>query len=261
MAGIIGSDHPMITTPVRMYPPLLCRRENMAYSAIMSKVKTRGGSSSPTVTGDSAALLQRCMEYKGYTPTLYQSLTRSEISDMVQQGVTTQYELHSFLQDPTHGILSNIVDDAKRAYDRKAFDKKTQVSHLKDYLDQDPYGSMAIDPRDEAMWSKEFSTKVREYQQAVRSHRRGTPPKPVDFFDTSDTAHWSHKQNHLRVVQDSCYFRTVSFFQKMQSRSTLHKIAKQLEQWYQSHGCQGQARCMRETRMPIATMIKYMQRM
>ena len=85
----------MITTPIRMYPPLLCRRENMAYTTIMNKVKTRGGSSSPSVTGDNAALLQRCMEYKGYTPTYYQSLTKSEISDMVQQGVTTQYELHS----------------------------------------------------------------------------------------------------------------------------------------------------------------------
>ena len=62
-------------------------------------------------------------------------------------------------------------------------------------------------------------------------------------------------------MTDQCYFRTISFFQKMQSRSTLHKIEKQLEQWYQSHGCQGQARCMRETRMPIATMVKYMQRM
>jgi len=67
----------------------------MAYTTIMNKVKTRGGSSSPSVTGDNAALLQRCMEYKGYTPTYYQSLTKSEISDMVQQGVTTQYELHS----------------------------------------------------------------------------------------------------------------------------------------------------------------------
>ena len=116
----------MITTPIRMYPPLLCRRENMAYSAIMNKVKARGGSSSPTVTVDNAALLQRCMEYKGYTPTLYQSLARSEISDMVQQGVTTQYELYSFLQDPTHGILANIVDDAKKAYDRKS---DNEVNH------------------------------------------------------------------------------------------------------------------------------------
>ena len=174
----------------------------MAYSTIMRKLKAKGGSSSYTVNGDNAALLQRCMEFKGYTPSLYRSLTDSDISDMLQQGVTTQYELHSFLQDPSHGVLANIVEDAKRAYDLKDFDKKTQVSHLKSYLDQDPYGSMAIDPRDTAMWSKAFSTKVQEYQQAVQSHRRGTPPKPADFFDPSDTSHWSRKQNHLRVIQD-----------------------------------------------------------
>ena len=261
MTGIMGFDHLMITSPVRMYPSLLRRYKSMSFLSIMQKVKAKGGSSSYTVTGDNAALLQRCMEFKGYVPTLYQSLSKSEISDMLQQGVTTQFELHSFLQDPSHGILANIVEDAKRAYDLKAFDKKTQVSHMKGYLDQDPYGSMAIDPRDEAMWSKAFSTKVLEYQQAVQSHRRGTPPNPADFFDTGDTSHWSRKQNHLRVVQDQCYFRTISFFQKMQSRSTLHKITKLLEEWYEHHACQGQARCMRETRMPVAVMVKYMHRM
>ena len=107
----------------------------MAYSNIMRKLKAKGGSSSYTVNGDNAALLQRCMEYKGYTPSLYRSLTNSDISDMLQQEVTTQFELHSFLQDPSHGVLANIVEDAKKAYDLKAFDKKTQVSHLKSYLD------------------------------------------------------------------------------------------------------------------------------
>ena len=140
--------------------------------ALMHTLKKHAGGSSSHRSANShnAELTQRCAKYQTYTPSqMRKVLSKAQIESLVQRGITTQLELHDILQDPNFGILPAIIKDSKKEYNVCAFHKQTPLAHLNVYLDEDPYGSMGVDPLDATMWNKSFNEAVQRYQEALKT--------------------------------------------------------------------------------------------
>ena len=220
---------------------------------ILGKLRDRTGvSQHPTTGGKDADLTIRCSSYQNYVPSgIKGTLSKTDINCILRGGCTTQYELHTILQDPNFGILPSILKDSIKHYESVPFDKQTQAAHIKDYLDLDPFGSMGIDPSHDAMWNPTFHAAYKKYLKAVRAEETrlakakesGTnvipkrPIKPSKYYSTTDASQWSRMQSHLRYIQDDCYFRAISFLPKMAEAGggarTRVELLKQVDAWYE----------------------------
>ena len=98
---------------------------------------------------------------------------------------------------------------------------------------------MGVDPLDATMWNKTFNEAVQSYQEALKTKAanlaatvesgmipKKDPVKAETFFNVSNASQWSHKQTHLRHIQNECYFRTLSFITRITSGGTAVKLHK-----------------------------------